>query len=404
MPAHGPLHGVRVIDVTSMVSGPSATMLLADQGADVVKVENPAGGDHTRASTNTRNGFSANFLNNNRNKRSIALNLKRAEGVAALIRLAAGADVFIQNFRPGVAERMGIGEGSVRKAAPGIIYVSICGFGFEGPYAAKPVYDPLIQALSGLTTVQAGSDAERPRLVRTILPDKLTGMAAAQSITAALLARERTGEGQHVRLSMLDTILAFLWGSDMAAQTFVDNPFPQARAASFIDLIYETADGHVSVAVQSDREWAALARALDRPEWPDDPRFRTPALRQQNIDERLELTQDALRTLSTIECLARLEAEDVPCAPVLTRREAIAHPQTEANGVVIETEHALAGRIRQARPAARFSKTPTSMRMGGPALGEHTREILAEAGFSETEAACMIENGTAAVADGRDGT
>ncbi len=165
---------------------------------------------------------------------------------------------------------------------------------------------------------------------------------------------------------MLDTIIAFLWGSDMAAQTFVDNPFPQARAASFIDLIYETADGHISVAVQSDREWAALARALNRPQWPDDPRFRTPALRQKNIDERLQLTQDALRTLGTDEYLVRLEAEDVSCAPVLIRREAIAHPQTEANGVVIEIEHALAGRIRQARPAARFSTTPTSVRMGGP--------------------------------------
>ncbi len=192
MPAHGPLHGVRIVDVTSMVSGPSATMLLVDQGSDVIKVENPAGGDHTCASTNTWNGFSANFLNNNRNKRSIVLSLKRPEGIAALMRLAAGADVFIQNFQPGVAERMGIGEALIGEAASGIIYVSICGFGFEGPYATKPVYDPLVQALSGLTTIQAGSDGERPRLVRTTLPDKLTGMAAAQSITAALLARERT--------------------------------------------------------------------------------------------------------------------------------------------------------------------------------------------------------------------
>ena len=385
----GPLDGFRIIDVTSMVSGPSATMLLADQGADVIKVENPNGGDHTRASANTQNGFSANFLNNNRSKRSVALNLKDDAAKRALLRLCEGADVFIQNFRPGVVDRMGIGEADVRAAAPDIVYVSICGFGETGPFAAKPVYDPLIQALSGLATVQAGSDAERPRLVRTILPDKLTGTVAAQAITAALLARTRTGEGQHIRVSMLDTIVAFLWGSDMGSQTFIDTPFPQQNAASFIDLIYETADGHISVAVQSDREWQALTRAFDTPEWLDDPRFKTPALRQENIDDRLDLTQEKLRTDTSAYWLERLEAEDVPCAPVLTRGEAIGHPQVAANAIVIETEHHLAGGVRQARPAAQFSGTPVEIRRGGPALGEHTGEVLAEAGYSAQEIASL---------------
>ena len=385
----GPLDGFRIIDVTSMVSGPSATMLLADQGADVIKVENPNGGDHTRASANTQNGFSANFLNNNRSKRSVALNLKDDAAKRALLRLCEGADVFIQNFRPGVVDRMGIGEADVRAAAPDIVYVSICGFGETGPFAAKPVYDPLIQALSGLATVQAGSDAERPRLVRTILPDKLTGTVAAQAITAALLARTRTGEGQHIRVSMLDTIVAFLWGSDMGSQTFIDTPFPQQNAASFIDLIYETADGHISVAVQSDREWQALTRSFDTPEWLDDPRFKTTALRQENIDDRLDLTQEKLRTDTSAHWLERLEAEDVPCAPVLTRGEAIGHPQVAANAIVIETEHHLAGGVRQARPAAQFSGTPVEIRRGGPALGEHTDEVLAEAGYSTQEIASL---------------
>ncbi len=168
----GPLHGYRIVDLTSMISGPSATMLLADQGAEVIKVENPrAGGDHTRLGANRRGGFSASFLNNNRGKRSVALDLKDPAAVAALLRVAATADVFVQNFRPGVAERMGLGEAAVRAAAPGIVYVSISGFGEAGPYAQKPVYDPLVQALSGLATVQAGSDEAPPRLVRTILPD-----------------------------------------------------------------------------------------------------------------------------------------------------------------------------------------------------------------------------------------
>jgi len=370
-------------------------MLLADQGADVIKVEPPGGGDHTRASANRRGGFSANFLNNNRNKRSITLDLKAAEGLAALKRIAAGADVFVQNFRPGVAERMGIGEEAIRAVTPDIVYTSICGFGFDGPYAAKPVYDPLIQALSGLATVQAGSDGARPRLVRTILPDKLTGVVAAQAVTAALLARHRTGDGQHVRVSMLDAVIAFLWGSDMGSQTFVGDELPQQEAASFIDLIYETTDGHISVAVQTDREWKALTRALDRPEWLEDERFRTPALRQKHIDDRLHLTQEALAARSASEWLERLEREGVPCAPVLIRGEMIDHPQVRDNAVVLETDHFAAGRLRQARPAATFSATPTAVRRGGPALGEHTDEILSAAGYSEAEIAALRERGVA---------
>ncbi len=380
-----------------MVSGPSTTMLLADQGADVIKVENPNGGDHTRAAMNKQNGFSASFLNNNRNKRSLALNLKHAEGIEALMRLVETADVFVQNFRPGVAERMGIGEDAIRAAAPAIVYVSISGFGERGDYAGKPVYDPLVQALSGLATVQAGSDEERPRLVRTILPDKLTGIVAAQAIAAALLARERTGEGQHVRLSMLETIISFLWGSDMASQTFIGADIPQQEAASFIDLIYETADGHISVAVQTDREWVALTRALDKPEWLDDARFKTPALRQQYIDDRLAMTQEVLRAGSSADWLARLEEADVPCSPVLTRTEVISHPQVIANEILWESEHPQAGGLRQARPAARFSKTPTAHQRGGPGLGEHTEETLAEIGYDEDAIQRLLAAGTIGV-------
>jgi crotonobetainyl-CoA:carnitine CoA-transferase CaiB-like acyl-CoA transferase len=392
----GPLHGYRVVDLSSMVSGPQATMLLADQGADVIKVENPQGGDHTRAAANRRGGFSASFLNNNRNKRSIVLDLKTDVGADVLKRLISTADVFVQNFRSGVIDRMGFGEDAVRAIAPDIIYVSISGFGDQGPLAAKPVYDPLIQAVSGLASIQGGSDQERPRLVRTIVPDKLSGVVAAQAITAALLARERTGKGQHVRLSMLDAIVAFLWGSDMGSQTFVGDELPQQEAASFIDLIYQTADDYISAAVQTDREWAALTRALDRPDWLEDPRFKTPALRQKHINERLEMTQEVLLTRPGAEWLERLTAEGVPCAPVLTRTRMIQHPQVVANGIVVETDHPGAGRLRQARPAARFSGTPTAIRRGGPALGEHTDEILAELGYSDTDITALRTEGVEA--------
>src|SRR5215813_860781 len=381
----GPLDGYRIVDLTSNVAGPLATMILADQGADVIKVEAPDGGDATRAGGDRRNGFSASFLNNNRNKRSIVLDLKTAGGREALLRLTAGADVFVQNFRPGVADRLGVGEEPVRAVAPKIVYVSISGFGEGGPYATKPAYDPVIQGFSGLATVQAGSDEARPRLLRTILPDKLTAITASQAITAALLARERTGEGQHVRLSMLEAVLAFLWASDMTGQTFVGDEPARQEPASALDLIYETADGYMTVAALTDRQWAGLARVVGRPDWLEDGRFRTPALRQKNIDARLELTQHELRARPAGEWLELLTAAGVPCGPVLTRNQVIEHPQVAALGLVVETEHPRAGNLCQARAAARFSRTPAEIRRGAPRLGEHTQEILVELGYSAVE-------------------
>ncbi len=381
----GPLDSIRVLDLTSMISGPLATMILGDQGADVVKVEAPGGGDHTRAGANRRGGVSASFLHNNRSKRSAVIDLKTEAGRAALLRLAATADVFVQNFRPGVAERIGVGEEAVRAVAPTIVYMSISGFGEDGPYRNKPVYDPLVQGVSGLASVQAGSDDEQPRLVRTILPDKLTGIVAAQAVTAALFARSRTGKGQHIRLSMLDAVVAFLWASDMGSQTFVGDSLPQQEAASFVDLIYDTADTPISVAVQSDREWHALARAVDRPGWLDDTRFRTVADRQRNIDDRLALTQEVLRARPAAEWLERLAAAGVPCAPVLTRNATLDDLQVRANGIVEEFDHPSAGRVRDARPAARFSRTPATIGAPAPAYGAATAAVLREAGVGDEE-------------------
>jgi crotonobetainyl-CoA:carnitine CoA-transferase CaiB-like acyl-CoA transferase len=382
----GPLHGFRIVDLTSNVSGPLATMILGDQGADVIKVEAPDG-DSTRAGANRRGGFSAGFLNNNRNKRSIALDLKNPGALAALKRLAAGADAFIQNFRPGVADRLGVGEAAIRAVSPKIVYVSISGFGEKGPYAQAPAYDPVIQGFSGLATVQAGSDTVRPRLLRTILPDKLTAITASQAITSALLARERTGQGQHVRLSMLEAVVAFLWSSDMTGQTFVGDEPAEQEAASAIDLIYETADGYITAAVVTNRQWQGLTRALEKPEWLEDERFKTPALRAQNIEARLRLTQDELIGRSSAEWLDRLTRADVPCGPVLTRSQMIRHPHIQAMEIVEEYEHPKAGRLRQSRAAARFSATPASIRRGAPELGEHTHEVLGEIGYSAGEIA-----------------
>ena len=389
----GPYEGVRVVDLTAMLAGPWAASILGDQGADVIKVEPPGRGDHTRSLGNRRGGLSSMFLNINRNKRSITLDLKQPEGRDLLLRIAQTADVFVQNFRPGVVERLGVGYDDVAKVNPQIVYLSLSGFGEKGPWTHKPVYDPVIQALSGLTTIQAGSDNERPKLVRTVLPDKLSAMAASQAVGAALFRRERTGRGQHVRLSMLDAVMSFLWASDFNAQTWPDAGVSDQAAASFIDLIYRTKDGHMTVAVMSDKEWRGLCKALDREDWLKDDRFATPAARDANVDARLELTQQVLLERPTDEWMARLEACGVPCAPALTRNEVVRHPQVLASGILVESEHPAAGRLRQARNAARFEGSPATGLAGAPQLGEHCAEILSEIGLNREEIARLHATG-----------
>jgi len=389
----GPLDGFRILDLSAVISGPFSTMILADQGADVIKIEPQGTGDFTRSAGNKSGELSASFLNNNRNKRSLTVDLKTSQGVQIIKNLAAGCDVVVQNFRPGVVDRMGIGEDAIREVAPNIIYVSISGFGEHGPFAHKPVYDPIVQALSGLAYVQGGSDEVRPRLIRTILPDKVTAVTASQAITAALLARERTGEGQHVKLSMLDSVLAFLWSSDMGGQTYVGKPVSQQRAASFIDLIYETKNGYMSISTMTNTQWAGAATAFGRPEWLEDERFKSTALRDLNIDARLELVQSVLITETTEHWLEVLEDAGVPCTPVLTRNQVIEHPQVLASEILREHDHEHAGLLRQTRNAARFSKTEPEYRFGAPKLGQHTDELLAEAGYSRAEIAAMRDKG-----------
>ena len=395
----GPLHGVRVVDFTTMIAGPYGTMILADQGADVVKVEAPLRSDHARRAGYGQRHFSAAFVNNNRNKRSIAVDAKTAAGREVVRDLAASADVFVQNFRPGVMARLGLDYDDLRGVSPNIIYVSLSGWGEAGPFAHKPVYDPIIQALSGLASVQAGSDEARPRLVRTILPDKLTGITAAQAVCAALFARERNGEGQHVRLSMLDSVVAFLWSSDMGGQTFVGKEVDVAAAATFIDLIYETASGYISVSVMSNAQWRGLCHTVGHPEWLEDERFKTPAGRDRHANARLELTQQALLAKTAAEWLTVLEDAGVPCAPVLTRSEMVRHAQVRASGIVVETEHRHAGRLRQARNAARFLGTVPEIRFGAPQLGEQTVELLAELGYRRQRIDDLLRQGVVAAAE-----
>ena len=392
----GPLNGIRIVDFTTMIAGPYGTMILADQGADVIKVEAPVNSDHARRAGYGQRHFSAAFVNCNRNKRSMAIDVKQEEGRALLLKLIETADVFVQNFRPGVMKRLGIDFEDLIKVNPQLIYLSMSGWGERGPWAHKPVYDPIIQALSGLASVQGGSDDARPRLIRTILPDKLTGITAAQAVSSALFARERTGEGQHVRLSMLDSIVAFMWASDMGSQTFVGKEVDVAAAATFIDLIYETSTDYISISVMTNNQWESLCHAFGKPEWLNDERFKTPAGRDRHANARLELIQNVLLTQSAEHWLDVLESAGVPCAPVLKRHEMIRHPQVEASEIVTTLEHEHAGTLRQARNAARFEKTETENRHGAPHLGEHTRELMTELGYSDIDQQRLENTGTVA--------
>jgi crotonobetainyl-CoA:carnitine CoA-transferase CaiB-like acyl-CoA transferase len=383
----GPLAGVRVVDLTSVVSGPLATMFLADQGADVIKIE-PLGGDitrHSRQSISASGEFSALFVSSNRGKRSLALDLKRSESGPIMRQLIERADVLVQNFRPGTMERLGLGEAALRPRHPRLIYVSISGVGESGPYAAKRVYDPIVQGLSGFADLQADPETRRPRMIRTIVADKTTAISAAQAVTAALYARERTGDGQHIRLAMLDTMIAYLWPEAMTQYTVVgreaNTPDPTARP----ELIFATADGYVTVGTISDSEWRGFCAAAERPDLVEDPRFNTPGARAVNATERILLMAEIIKRRPSTEWMKRLDVNDVPSAPVLRRGEVIANEQVAARGLIVEFDHPDIGRVRQPAPAARFDRTPAAIRGPAPRIGEHSAAILAELGIDAGE-------------------
>ena len=390
---NGPLAGIKIVDLSSVISGPVATVLLADQGADVIKVEPPQGDIIRRMGMGTT-VLSPAFVTANRGKRSVCIDLKQDQGVDLVRRLVADADVFIQNFRPGVIERMGLGYDVLKELNDGLIYVSVSGFGEKGPYAHKRVYDPVIQALTGLPDIQADSDRARPKMVRTIIPDKVSGLTTAQAITAGLLERERgDGLGQHIKVAMVDATISFLWPEGLGGLTLVGNEENVRRGQLAQDLIFETRDGYITCGAVSDSEWEGLCLALDRTEWMDDERFSTPFGRVKNAKARLEGMADVLKSKTSAVWLERLEAHDVPCAPVLSRPEILENEQIKANELIFQYEHPGLGQIRQPRPGAKFSRSDIRKEAIAPYLGEHTDEVLADLGFSQEAIASLIESG-----------
>lgn len=394
----GPLEGLKVVDLTSMVSGPVAAMMLADQGAEVIKVE-PIAGEQMRHIGPQHNGLTAGFFSCNRGKQSIALDLKSDEGKQVLLDLAAQADVFIQNFRPGAIERMGFAEDVLRKNNEKLIYVSISGFGEEGPYSGSRVYDPVIQALSGATDIQADRVTGRPQMFRIIVADKVTAVSAAQAISSALYAREKSGVGQHIRLSMLDTMLSFFWPEGMAGLTYADQEFDITKFQGTMDLIYETRDRYITAGAVSDKEWAGMCRAIQREDLIEDPRFKTATDRFANVGVRKEVTGEELSKWASEEILARLQAEGVPCAPLLNRMELMDHEQIVANQSIEKADYPGFGEVRQPRPAARFDRTPSAIAGPGPQLGEHSRRILEGLGYSEETIASLAATNVIAASD-----
>jgi crotonobetainyl-CoA:carnitine CoA-transferase CaiB-like acyl-CoA transferase len=392
----GPLHGIRVIDLTAMASGPFATAMLGDQGADVIKVEAPGQGDLIRYLGTSRGGISALFANINRNKRGVVINLAEERGVELLHQLCGAADVFVQNFRPGVVDRMGIGEAAIREANPELIYVSISGYGETGPYAQRRVYDSVMQAISGIAAHQANPETGVPEFVHNIICDKATALYVAQAVSAALFARERGSGGQHVRLSMLEAGIGFLWPDGMQNLTLLGEGGSQPNTRSSLPVVRETADGYITLSVIQDGEFAGLCRVLGQPELKDDPRFCDATVRARNNAELHAIVNPITSRLPTAELARRLEAEDVPHAVINSMETLHEDPQVVHRGNLIESEHPFAGRMRQPRPVAQFDGTPASLRRPAPALGEHTDEVFRELGLGDEEIAALRERGVLA--------
>jgi crotonobetainyl-CoA:carnitine CoA-transferase CaiB-like acyl-CoA transferase len=394
----GPLTGIKVIDLTAMVSGPVATMMLGDQGADVIKIE-PLSGELMRSVGAPNNGMTTSFLCSNRSKRSLTINLKDIEGINIIKKLIKNADVIVQNFRPGTMKRMGLSYEEVKKINSNIIYTSISGFGDKGPYSRQRVYDPVIQALSGLADIQRDQETKFPKMVRTIIPDKTTGMAAAQAISSALFYRERYGKGQHIKLAMLDVMIAYLWPEGSSSLSFVGKESDPSSGQMGLDLVFKTNDNRfITAGAVTDKEWLGMCNAFDRKDLLVDPRFNTPRSRFDNKNERRLIIAQEIKKHNANDILQKLATNEVPSAPILNREELLENEQVLQNKIIEFHDSNIFGKIRSPRPAPIYSESPVSGEQLAPLLGENSIEILKELNYSDDEIKKFIkENVTSAI-------
>ena len=391
----GPLEGVRIIDMTTVLMGPYATQMLGDYGADVIKVETPDG-DVTRLIGPTRHpGMGPVFLNTNRSKRSICLDLKKPAGRDALLRLIASVDVLIYNVRPQAMERLQLGYDVVKKINPRLIYAGVFGFGQDGPYAAKPAYDDLIQGGSALAHLMAIGGDGTPRYVPNALVDRIVGTHAVGAVLASLVHRERSGRGQRVDIPMLETMAGFVMGDHMGGLTY-EPPLDKggyARHLSPDRRPYQTSDGFICVIVYNDKQWENFFKATGRDDLRANPKFATFAARAQNIDVVYAELARILKERSAAEWTELLDKADIPTLPMHSLESILTDPHLAATDFFPVVEHPSEGAIRSMRVSATWSDTPAEPTRLAPRLGEHSEQILQEAGFSREEIAALLRDG-----------
>jgi crotonobetainyl-CoA:carnitine CoA-transferase CaiB-like acyl-CoA transferase len=379
-----PLAGVRVIDLSTVLMGPYCTQILAEYGADVIKIEPPEG-DGTRHIGPMRSpGMGAIFLHANRGKRSVVLDLKRPAARDALLQLATGADVLVYNQRPQAMQRLGLSYEAVRAASPQIIYAGLCGFGRGGPYADRPAYDDLIQGAVGLPALFQRAGSPEPRYVPITLCDRTVGLAAVGAILAALYHRQRSGEGQAVEIPMFETMAALVLGDHLGGHSFVppEGETGYARLLARARQPYATADGHICALIYSDKQWESFCALTGRPEmFRQDSRLRDLGTRTRHIDALYAFVAEQLRTRTTAEWMEALEKADIPCMPMHSLESLLEDPHLQAVGFFQQTAHPSEGRLLSLAVPSGWSATPPDAPRPAPRLGEHTAAVLAEAGI-----------------------
>ncbi|HSQ02785.1 MAG TPA: CoA transferase, partial [Burkholderiales bacterium] len=396
----GPLSDVRIVDLTAVVLGPYATQILADLGAEVIKIE-PREGDILRhAAPMKHSGMGHIFLHHNRNKRSIVLDLKKPAGREVVLRLVRNADVFIHNTRPQAMARLKLAYNDVRDVNPQIIYVGAFGYGQKGRYAAKPAYDDLIQGMSALPWLYAKAGGGTPRFVPTAIADRITGLATVNAVTSALYCRERTGIGQAVDVPMFETLTQLMLSDHMAGYTF-DPPVMPAEYGRMVAphrAPYATSDGYICLLIYNDKQWRAFFRLIGREEmFEGDPRFSNQEMRSRNIAEVYAFVARHIATRTSAEWLKALDDADIPVTPLMSLDDLRNDPHLHDSGFYTTVEHPTEGRLRAMRSPDTWSRTEPDIRRHAPRLGEHSIEVLTEAGYGEDEIQRMLADGVTAV-------
>ncbi len=390
-----PLAGLRVLELGVMIAVPAATHILAGYGAEVIKIEEHTVGDTLRFFGSNRGGMSGWFVNANWGKRSLALDIKSVEGQKLLTQLIGSADVLVEGFRTGVMERLGFGYEAVCKIKPDIIYCSSSGYGPIGPYAGLPVYDPLIQALTGWAGVQ--KQEGKPTLVRAMVADKVGAYTNAQAIMAALIKKERTGEGSHVNVSMLEANLAFVWPDVMMDHTLLEGDATHLPNLLASYRLYECRDGQVAIAAGADHHWQAMCDALG-PSYYEDERFHTAAGRGAHIAAWMDACDDMVTSYTVFEVVTKLRDADVPVAPVLAPEDVHTDTQIDSADMLPISDHAAVGRIRHPQPASVFFGERTRL-MDAPRHGEHTIELMQELGLNKDVIEAYLKSGVVVQAE-----